>query len=373
MALLLVTFAMAWVMARGAVRRSRRPGVSPEQALLEIRRSGAAVAGMSLVLGLCAFGEFLLEVPPLQQSWWAVCTVVTLVARLVAAIVWLDQVLEPIAAHRDLVVDRDRAFSVGLRTVLVRLVPQHLLLACVAWLSSRGEPMPVIGAAVLGYVLLCVAFAPWILRLSVRVRPASPVEQARVDLLSERYDLRVGLVRVVEPGPLGATNGFVIGIGPSGSRVHLTERLLAGFDDDDLSAVLAHEVGHRELHHLATRLGASLAVSVAALTLMCVLTVDHADGLALLALSVLVALVPVLRLRLVGGLAVRQELAADAYAAARVGPLAMRRALERLFADNRLPAEVSHRRARKQGHPSLRQRLDQLATMHDAKQNAPRG
>ena len=41
MALLLVTFLAAWVMARGAVRRSRRPGVPVEKALLEIRRSGA--------------------------------------------------------------------------------------------------------------------------------------------------------------------------------------------------------------------------------------------------------------------------------------------------------------------------------------------
>lgn len=374
MALLLVTFLMAWVMARGAVRRSRRPGVPVEKALLEIRRSGAAVAGMSLVLGVGAFGELLLEVTPLQQSWWAVCAVVTLVARLVAAILWLDQVVEPIAAHRGVEVDRDRAVSVGLRAVLVRLVPQSLLVALGAWLISRGEPMPVVGAAVLGYVLLSVAFAPWILRLSVRVRPASPAEQARVDVLSERYDLSVGPVRVVEPGPLGAANGFVVGIGPSGSRVHLTERLLAGFDDDDLAAVLAHEVGHRELHHLATRLGASLALSVGVLGLMCVLTVDDAGGLpVLLVLLVLVALVPMLRLRLVGGLAVRQELAADAYAAARVGSLAMRSALEGLFAENRLPTEVSARQARKQGHPTLRQRLDRLTAMHDVEQATTQG
>ena len=374
MALLLVTFLMAWVLARGAVRRSRRPGVPVEKALLEIRRSGAAVAGMSLVVGVGAFGELLLEVTPLQQSWWAVCAVVTLVARLVAAILWLDKVVEPIAAHRGVEVDRDRAFSVGLRAILARLVPQSLLVALGAWLISRGEPMPVVAAAVLGYVLLSVALAPWILRLSVRVRPASRTEQARVDALSERYDLSVGPVRVVEPGPLGAANGFVLGIGPSGSRVHLTERLLAGFEDAELAAVLAHEVGHRELHHLATRLGASLALSVGVLGLMCVLTVDDTGGLpVLLVLLVLVALVPRLRLRLVGGLAVRQELAADAYAAAKVGPLAMRSALEGLFAENRLPTEASARQARRQGHPTLRQRLDRLAAMHDVEQATTRG
>ena len=199
MALLLVTFLMAWVMARGAVRRCRRPGVPVEKALLEICRSGAAVAGMSLVLGVGACGELLLEVPPLQQSWWAVCALVTLVARLVAAILWLDTLVEPIAAHRGVEIDRDRAFSVGLRALLVRLVPQSLLVALSAWLISRGEPMPIVGAAVLGYVLLSVALAPWILRMSVCVRPASPAKQARIDGLSERYDLSVGPVRVVEP------------------------------------------------------------------------------------------------------------------------------------------------------------------------------
>lgn len=107
---------------------------------------------------------------------------------------------------------------------------------------------------------------------------------------------------------------------------------------------------------------------------MCVLTVDDAGGLpVLLVLLVLVALVPMLRLRLVGGLAVRQELAADAYAAARVGPLAMRSALEGLFAENRLPTEVSARQARKQGHPTLRQRLDRLTAMHDVEQATTQG
>ncbi len=362
MALLLVTFAMAWVMARGAVRRSRRPGVAPEQALLLIHRSGAEVATLAQVLGLLAFGELLVEVPALQQSWWLACAVVTFVARLVAAVLWLDQVLMPIAAHRGAAVDRDQAFSVGLRAIFVRLVPQHLLVACVAWLMSRGESIAVVASAVLVYVLLGVVFAPWILRLSVRVRPASPAEQDRVDQLSERHDLRVGAVRVVEPGPLGGSNGFVVGIGPSGSRVHLTQRLLAGFDDADLSAVLAHEVGHRELHHLAIRLAASIALSVVTLGLLATaFALSNGSGLALVALLVLVILAPAVRRRLVGGLAVRQELAADAYAAARVGPLAMRRALERLFDDNQLPTEGSARQARSQSHPTLRQRLDQLA------------
>jgi hypothetical protein len=51
----------------------------------------------------------------------------------------------------------------------------------------------------------------------------------------------------------------------------------------------------------------------------------------------------------------------------------MRSALEALFADSRLPRQITHRQARKQGHPSLRQRLDRLTAMDQLQRDALHG
>jgi STE24 endopeptidase len=62
-------------------------------------------------------------------------------------------------------------------------------------------------------------------------------------------------------------NAFFTGLGPA-KRIVLFDTLKERLSDDEIEAVLAHEIGHLKLHHIARRLVTSLGISLLAFALM---------------------------------------------------------------------------------------------------------
>lgn len=362
---LLMGLAMTRIFSRGEARRALGSWASPDEQRQRLVRSAAIPVRMTLIFGVAAAGELLLEVPPLRQAWWATLVVTVYLFRLAALATWCDAVLP---AERRLRSDRSEvgAVTTTLRTAAVRLAPSYLWTWLFGLMLSRSVGVLGLTVAFASYAAFTGVVSPLLFRLAHPTRRPTAGEQRRIGLISDAFHLDVAGVRFVG-GSLGMTaNALVTGLGPSGRSIFVTERLLETFDDAELSAVLAHEVGHREHHHLAVRTAVHFAVTlVLGSAIFALLSREALDaGDALPALFLLVAL-SFVRQAVLGVVSRRQEHEADLFATERVGPVAVRRVLERFGAAE--PARSGRARSRppRSGHPGIQDRLDRLPRRDD--------
>lgn len=212
-----------------------------------------------------------------------------------------------------------------------------------AWLvAPRGLPgvVTVATSAIVVMGLLPVAVA----RVGPVRRPTH-AEAASVPSCARRFR-----VRVVETGDYRVANALAAGLFPGAQYVFVTDTLLRTLDRQASAAVLAHEAGHHDRHHVAVRFTAT-TLALAPLFLVAGGVLDS---------FLLASVVSVLLLVAVGPLVRWTEFDADAYAARQVGPAPMERALSTL-ADRGL---VAVERSRVAGlmalHPSIGQRVERL-------------
>ena len=142
------------------------------------------------------------------------------------------------------------------------------------------------------------------------------------------------------------SNAYFTGFGRA-KRIVLFDTLLNALDDDEIAAVLAHELGHYKLRHIVVRVAWLLAASLALFSLLGWLHgtawLYEAFGLepsggAALALALL--LVPAFGFPLAPlftALSRRHEFEADAFAADLEGAKAIESALVKLYRDNAAP------------------------------------
>jgi STE24 endopeptidase len=166
-----------------------------------------------------------------------------------------------------------------------------------------------------------------------------------VEALARRCGFEPASVRVMD-GSRRSTHGnaYFTGFGRS-KRIVLFDTLLDSLATDEIAAVLAHELGHFRLRHVALRLTASLAAALAGFALLAWLArqawFQPSLGVAgggphtLLMLFALAAPVFLLPLRpLSAWLSRRHEYAADRYAARHASAVALADALVKLYRDN---------------------------------------
>jgi STE24 endopeptidase len=106
------------------------------------------------------------------------------------------------------------------------------------------------------FLLMAVSRSlPWILSFFYPVLPlANKSLQERLTQLAARAHLRVGTIyewRISET--TRRANALVTGIG-SARRILLTDTLISAFSEDEVDAIVAHELGHCALHHVRARL-----------------------------------------------------------------------------------------------------------------------
>ena len=155
-------------------------------------------------------------------------------------------------------------------------------------------------------------------------------------------------------------NAVVMGPVPRLRYVLVTDHLLESLDQDELEAVVAHELGHAKQHHVLVKLGALLLLAVA-------VGVGVALGSPLLRSvnpTVLVLVLPVLLvlalLLVQGGLGLVLERRADEYAAGLVGVDPTVRGLERVAEANLLKRRTGLLWNLLTHHPGVAQRVERL-------------
>ncbi len=239
---------------------------------------------------------------------------------------------------------RDLALGAGLAAVLG--LP---LAAALLWLmANAGTTWWVFAWLVwFGFTLaFSWAYPTWIAPLFNRFEPLERrTLRARLETLLARSGFRSDGMFVMDGSRRsGHGNAYFTGFGRS-KRIVFFDTLLEGLSDEEIEAVLAHELGHFSRRHVAKRLALSAVLSLVSLALLGWLArqdwfytglgVDGRSPALALALFLLVAPAFTVFLRpLAAALSRRQEFEADDFAARQVGAEVLISALVKLYRDN---------------------------------------
>jgi STE24 endopeptidase len=143
-------------------------------------------------------------------------------------------------------------------------------------------------------------------------------------------------------------NAYFTGLGAA-KRIVFYDTLIARLGPDELEAVLAHELGHFRLHHIAKRIASGLAITLAWLALLAWLQTQawlapslgvvirpglSGDGLLLVLFALVVPMFAFVLAPLQSALSRRHEFEADAFAAQHVSAQSLIGALVKLYQDN---------------------------------------
>jgi STE24 endopeptidase len=201
---------------------------------------------------------------------------------LILGVVFLQALIGlPLAAYRTFVLEQRFGFNrMTPRLFVTDLVKQTLLglalgvplLLAVLWLMAR------MGGAWWLYVwavwtvfslVLMMVFPAYILPLFNKFTPLAEGELAgRVARLLERTGFRSRGLYVMDGSKRSSHgNAFFAGLG-AGKRIVLFDTLVSRLAPSEVEAVLAHELGHYKLHHIAKALALSAGVSLAGLLIL---------------------------------------------------------------------------------------------------------
>ncbi len=234
----------------------------------------------------------------------------------------------------------------GLAIGAVLLLP---LVALLIWLLQRADAswwLWAFGAWAAFSIGLGWAWPRLIAPLFNRFRELETGElREAVEMLARRCGFEPARIQVMD-GSKRSTHGnaYFTGIGRT-KRIVFFDTLVESLAIPELQAVLAHELGHFRLHHVALRLAGSLAAAFAGFALIAwlarqpwfqpALGVPAGGPHTLLLLFVLVAPVFMLPLRpMFAWLSRRHEFAADRFAARHADAHALADALVKLYRDN---------------------------------------
>jgi STE24 endopeptidase len=185
------------------------------------------------------------------------------------------------------VVDQLKGLAVG---VVLTTAAWVAVVGLAHWLPSWWVLPAAIGAAVV--VLFLSFIAPVVLEpIFNTFEPLADEElAAALHAIAERAGAPVRDILVADASRRTTkVNAYVSGLGAS-RRVVLWDTLLAGEDGTGVGVVLAHELGHRRLRHVAKFSAVAMALAAAVVVLLrLVLGTPHADDLPVVMLLVLAA------------------------------------------------------------------------------------
>lgn len=209
-------------------------------------------------------------------------------------------------------------------------------------------------AAWMGFQLLVLVLYPtWIAPLFNTFTPMGhTVARERVEALLARCGFRsAGLFVMDGSRRSGHGNAYFTGFGKA-KRIVFFDTLLLRLSPDEIEAVLAHELGHFRLRHVAKRIAGSAVVSLAFLALLAWLAQStwFYTGLGIpeallpsvfarpgVGLELFLLALPVFTFLLEPAIAAysrRHEFEADAFATRHASAAALREALVKLYEDN---------------------------------------
>jgi Zn-dependent protease with chaperone function len=190
----------------------------------------------------------------------------------------------------------------------------------------------------------------------------------RILTLCRESRLRVRDVKVLKGKRIKTGNAMIAGVLPGTKYIFLTDYLIEHMDDDEVLAVVAHEIGHGKKHHLLIKLLVPLAAVVPMAVAITVLaSANLANTTMLLVIAGAMPLVLIGALLLLNGVVgLRMEKAADDYACDTVGCEPMIGALEKLADMNMAKRDTGRMFNLLTQHPNIEDRIarlrDRLAT-----------
>jgi len=308
-------------------------------------------------------------------------------ALLLSLLVLQALVSLPLGAYRTFGIEARFGFNrMTLRLYLVDLVKHALvglalgvpLLLALLWLMGRAGELWWLYAWLLwvAYSALLMMLVPkFILPLFNKFTPVTDGElAARVARLLERCGFKSSGLYVMDGSKRSSHgNAFFTGFGAA-KRIVLFDTLVSRLEPQEVEAVLAHELGHYRLHHIAKAMALSAVISLGVLWILGrlidaawfyqglgVAQPSHAAALALF-LMVLPEFLFFLQ-PLTSGYSRKREFEADAYATSYAAAADLVRALVKLYLDNAatLTPDPLHS-AFYDSHPPAASRIARLST-----------
>jgi STE24 endopeptidase len=201
---------------------------------------------------------------------------------LILSVIFLQSLIGlPLAVYRTFVLEQRFGFNRMTAKLFVTDLVKHTviglalgvpLLLAVLWLMERMGPWWWLYVWIVwtGFSLaLMMIYPAYILPLFNKFTPMPEGElSARVARLLERTGFKSrGLFMMDGSKRSSHGNAFFAGLG-AGKRIVLFDTLVSRLEPPEVEAVLAHELGHYKLHHIAKALALSAAVSFGGLWLL---------------------------------------------------------------------------------------------------------
>lgn len=210
--------------------------------------------------------------------------------------------------------------------------------------------------------VIILALGPFVVSTALGKANIDPQLRRRLIDFAHANGVRVRDVRALQGRSEKHGNAFVAGVLPGLKYIFVTDYLIEEMADDELMAIVAHEIGHGKKRHLLIKL--FLPFVLIALTVG-IVAISHATGIlggsATSILFVSMPLIMIVSIFLVqGALALKMEHAADDYARQVVGLDPTIRALEKLAEMNmakRNSGKVFNLFAQ---HPAIEKRIEHL-------------
>lgn len=373
MLVLVAVVVLSFPVMRGYARRVERSDGEDVDKLHRLRRGGLVFSFAWLLLMLGAGAELHAEKGPLRdvvdsigKPLAVVIGVVVLLVAVLAPTVAMAMAVRPVQERLRGIEGTTRHVRRRLlRSLVVMLLPQALwFVLYFELLRHHANPIVLLAVLVL-YVIFLATVTPGLVMAMLPTRAADEHARELVESLCDRLDVRIRGVRVIDTANNPNANALFAGFGFGPKYIFLTDKLLESFSDEEVTAVLAHEIGHRKKHHIGLKLLArlgSIAVLLGILVGLVVLRDDHvvARPVAAALMLLLLLLMVLTPLTMQGLVSVRLERQADDFAAATVGTDPLRRALVKLTELNMIKRRTGRFWSVMTQHPGMESRIERL-------------
>jgi STE24 endopeptidase len=369
MLLLIAVLVVAYRLMRAYARRVERSNLETSEKVHRLQRAGVVfcllwLGGVTVGVGADLWPDLILNemAPSLAESDPLMAILSLLYTNLPPLAVTLA-IYPSYRRLRGIEANRRQAVRKTARALLLFLpVLLWLPFLSLVW-SMEGRLLVILGwvdlaLLVIAAVLMIVVVNPLIFLLALDTYELEPAMRERLLEPCRKLRFRVRDVRGMRGRWQKTANAAMLGFIPPLRYVVVSDYLLDHFKDDEVDAVMAHEIAHGKQHHLLKKLGAlALAVVVLAQVVLGLEVLMGGIGVAIwFALPVLFPLLLIIE----GVLGIRLERKADEYAVDVVGLDPALRAINKL-------AELNHVRRRTgflwdmlTQHPGIEQRLEHM-------------